>query len=630
MGKPVPLEDLPPEIRKSILPGTPVFKAYAELMERQNALPPGTLAKAEYKLSPGTDYAAVLRAAAKDAAKRAPAGDPSEGELDLQFGPFNTGVKMPQWASRLAAGTGKSFSDTYEGLKQMGTPTGLSDLIHDRGRAEADERQRLDKPLMDTGMGFTGNVLGTVAQAAVPATAAFRGAQALKAVAPMAGAIAGNPLVQGAAVGSALAGAQPVMTGDSRGANAAMGAVEGAVGTAIPLGLAAAARPAKEGATKAIGALADKANALGIPLRAAQVSGSKLLQWASAGLDKLPFGSGAALKANQQSAFNRALARSMGQDTDDAVTALATAKSELGKYYDDVKSKYDLQLEPWHVDFMKDGWDELLRKDIRPNKAGAEELKKIAASILRSTDDTGKMSGDTYKAIRSRLGDLANSEPATKDSAYKNVLKRYQYTLDSAFKSGLPEAEAARLTLADKQWSNMRTLEKIAPTDARGDFDFRRLAPLLSSRAAANAANREAFIYGKGDQNLADLGRVGKQFLDRGPEPWGSELTRTAKRIGEASVAPTAVAGGLWAMNHDDEHPWLKSLGEAGALALAAKGLGAANNSRWFERGVPWLRTMGEGATRGGLGQVYTGMKNAWKQGIDNSEEPLPDEEFPQ
>lgn len=620
MGKPVPLEDLPPEIRKSILPGTPVFKAYAELMEQQNQLPPGTLSGAEFKLAPGTDYAAVLRAAAKDAAKRAPAGDPSEGELDLQFGPFNTGVKMPQGLSRFAAGTGKSLMDTYEGVKQM---------VTGGGRAEADERQRLDKPLMDTGAGSTGNVLGTVAQAAVPATGVFRGAQALKAVAPMAGAIAGNPLVQGAVVGSALAGTQPLMTGDNRLTNTGMGAVEGAVGTAIPLGLAAAARPAKEGASKVIGALADKANDLGIPLRAAQVSGSKWLQWATAGLDKLPFGNGSKLKAKQQEAFNRALARTVGQDTDDAAAALASAKTDLSKYYDDVKSKYDLQLEPWHVDFMKDGWDELLRKDIRPNKAGAEELKKIAASILRSTDDTGKMSGETYKAIRSRLGDLANSGQALQDPAYKNVLKRYQYTLDSAFKSGLPNAEAARLTLADRQWANMRTLEKIAPTDARGDFDFHRLAPLLASRASTNAANRNAFVYGQGDQGLADIGRIGKQFLDRGPEPWGSDITRTAKRIGETAVAPTAVAGALWAANHDEQHPWLRSLGQAGALALAAKGLGAAGNSRWFERGVPGLRATGEIATRMGLGQTYTGLKNAWKQGIDNTEgSPQPEEEL--
>jgi hypothetical protein len=218
------------------------------------------------------------------------------------------------------------------------------------------------------------------------------------------------------------------------------------------------------------------------------------------------------------------------------------------------------------------------------------------------------------------MGHLATSGEGASDPAYKHVLKQYQFALDKAFKSGLPAEEAAALDLVDKQWANMRTLEKLAPTDANGDFDFHKLAPLLANRNNANAANRAAMIYGQGDQTLPDLARIGQQFLERGPGPTGPAWMRLAKQARDAAIAPTAIAGGLYALNHDEEHPWLNAAGQAAGLALASRGLSAANNSRWFERGVPWLRRAGENLTESGLGQLYTGMKNAWKGGIDTPE----------
>lgn len=102
---------------------------------------------------------------------------------------------------RFLAGAGKGFVDIGRGVKQM---LGMAD------QSEIDEARRLDAPLMKTGSGVAGNVLGTVAAAAptmfVPGANSVGGA---------------------AAVGGVLNALQPTAEGESRLKNAALGAATG-------------------------------------------------------------------------------------------------------------------------------------------------------------------------------------------------------------------------------------------------------------------------------------------------------------------------------------------------------------------------------------------------------------------
>ncbi len=102
---------------------------------------------------------------------------------------------------KFAAGYGKAIPDMVQGIGQR---LGLVD------QASADERKRLDAPLMATKTGMAGNIGGNVA-AALPAT-----------FVPGAGTIAGA-----AGIGGALGLAQPTATGESAGKNALMGAALG-------------------------------------------------------------------------------------------------------------------------------------------------------------------------------------------------------------------------------------------------------------------------------------------------------------------------------------------------------------------------------------------------------------------
>jgi len=617
----VPLDKIPQQYRAEILPGTDAFKAYATELERTHGLEPGTLSNAKYAVAPDIDGLALLKAAALDAKKHPVAPDPSEGGGTLQFGPWDTGIKTPQGVERTLAGIGKSFSDTGLGVKQA---LGLA------SQDEVSERQKLDKPLMDTGAGMAGNVIGSLAQTALPATgllkganAAVQGARAMRVanatragLAGTAAATVANPLTQGAIVGGGFSAAQPVEEGGSRGLNTATGAGLGAAGTGVTLGLAAAGRAAKDNAPKAVAALADAAEKYGIPLRAAQVSASKPLEWFTSALDHLPFGSGKKLSARQQEAFNSALSKTVGEDTPDALAALRQSRMRNDALYNRLKDNYNLQLEPWHVDHMKDAVGEFARMDRSQGKYLSKGLLENVKSIVKSADDTGLLDGRQYKTFRSDLGKDAVSASG---DAERRAIKQIQYTLDSAFKSGLPPEEQAALSLADKQWANMRTLEKIAPKDASGDFDFTKLAPLLAQRNAENAANRMGYLYGQGDQTLPDLARIGTQFLARGPEA-GPAWQKVAKRVGQTAFPVGAAAGSMYALNKDEEHPVAKSAAELAGLALASKMLGSANNSQWFNRGVPWLKKTGEGLTMSGLGQLGTGLHEAFRADMGPNE----------
>lgn len=155
---------------------------------------------------------------------------------------------------RFSAGVGKSLVDTYQGLKQSaveGQPTGLAainsgvlGLLQGRGftesalgglselgqarqqmRQDTATRRELDRPLLDTGAGMSGNVLGTIAQLLGPGLAA-RGTAAAPALLPTT--IGGNAL-QGAVIGSV----QPAASTDERGVNALVGLAGGGGGAGV-------------------------------------------------------------------------------------------------------------------------------------------------------------------------------------------------------------------------------------------------------------------------------------------------------------------------------------------------------------------------------------------------------------
>lgn len=165
--------------------------------------------------------------------------------------------------SKYYAGLGKSGVDTAQGAQQLFTDSSLNNVgllargldavgldsaagslldfagkplleSSKRQRARTAERRKVDEPLLSTGPGMLGNVVGTTSQILGPGLLA-RGTMAAPVLLPRT--IAGNA-AQGAVVGAA----QPVVGDGERLGNTAIGATLGGAGAAVPKVLGAAYR----------------------------------------------------------------------------------------------------------------------------------------------------------------------------------------------------------------------------------------------------------------------------------------------------------------------------------------------------------------------------------------------------
>ena len=143
----------------------------------------------------------------------------------------NDPTKGMSGAELLKAGGIMSVARTGRGLGQ------LVGIVSEEDEARARE---LEAPLADTGLGFTGNVLGGVAQVVTPG-AAFKGAAMVPQLSRAAPALnaASTAFIPRTVPGAGLSGAafgavQPVTAGESRLANAAFGGAFGVAGAGAP------------------------------------------------------------------------------------------------------------------------------------------------------------------------------------------------------------------------------------------------------------------------------------------------------------------------------------------------------------------------------------------------------------
>ncbi len=217
----------------------------------------GALRKAD---AAGDEAAARVIARRIQSMRQAPQADFSnvQSGADTVAGPSPTDGMSG--GEKFLAGIGKSMADTYRGAKQLGTMglrhvagggsanpavlvgnmltgtpqapgqnavTQFADRSLATQQADIDRSRRMDAPLMDTGAGLAGNVVGTISQIMGPGIA-LKGTAAGAALLPRT--VAGNALQ-----GGVLGAAQPTATGDSRLANIALGTGLGAAGAALPI-----------------------------------------------------------------------------------------------------------------------------------------------------------------------------------------------------------------------------------------------------------------------------------------------------------------------------------------------------------------------------------------------------------
>lgn len=387
---------------------------------------------------------------------------------------------------KIAAGAGKSVADTWQGLQQL---TGFANA------QDVADRRVQDAPLMATGAGTFGNVVGQTMQMAVP----IPGSAGVK-LAQVAGKAA--PFISAGLRSGVFSGLQGTTDGESRVQNAAIGGGLGVLGQGVAAGVGRLAKGARDTVTPAIRESIDVLRQAGVPLHASQVVPSKSVKTLSSALSYLPLSGAGKAVQRQQEAFNRAVGKTFGADAP-ALTdeVMAQAKNAISRQYQDVFSRKAVQLDDQALSELG-RLEQTLTRRLPQDQAAM--VKANIDNVLANTEN-GVMPGEVYQALR---GELAG------DGAAGKVMRELRGILDNtAFRSvGAKDAQA--LKRANQMWANLRTAEKSLQqvSGASGNVRPASLYPLIR-----NGSTQEMRQLAKAGQNvlkdqIPDSGTAGRMM----------------------------------------------------------------------------------------------------------------------
>lgn len=341
---------------------------------------------------------------------------------------------------KFMAGAGKAIVDTGRGI---GSLVGLT------SQQDIDEAKRLDAPLMDTGAGLAGNVVGNLATMVGPGAAvgAIGKVANLPRLVSAAGSfVAPQTIKGGAALGAGMSAIQPVATDESRGLNTALGGVVGGLGTAGANALGRLLSPRAASITPDQGELVRQAEALGYKLKPSEQTGKRWQQNIEAAMGQMPSTSGRmqAIGAQNQAVTNAQVERALGQvgGTIDQPSAAAGAmegwqqgmgaeQGRLGSAYRDLLSGAEVPLEAARPGLEALRAKQAMLPETSQSGAGMDALRDLLgapsyganAKALR-TPQVNPNTDDIVTAIR-KLGGISTS-----DESIGSLAKHYAFSPD--------------------------------------------------------------------------------------------------------------------------------------------------------------------------------------------------------
>lgn len=394
-------------------------------------------------------------------------------------------------------GMGKRFNDAARGI---GSLVGNPDLLGVEPYAPADKR------ISESNMGRFGEM---AADAALTAPAGL-GASALTRV-------LGTALTEG------------VTNENNRGEAALTGAVGSGIGEGIGSLLKFGAKPFQSTQNPVKEDLIKKASALSIPLNAAQNTGNKALQYMDSALDSIPSSSSfqQTKKEMQRKAWQKALFAQGGETADGATQdVMGTMKDRIGNSYQDIHSRNNLIIDQ----DLKDALSKIEQNQLRRLPTNQKPVVQSYLDDLNAKNIGDTINGGDYQDLRSMLDKQAKGF-STSDPLTANALKDIRSASDSAMQRNMLPYDKQLLNKANSDWAVMKSMERaIDPTTGN-------VSPaLLINGLKKQDANR--VIYGKGNQDLTDIAKVGKEFItNKVPDSGTAQRAAMIKMLTGAGIA---------------------------------------------------------------------------------------------
>ena len=494
---------------------------------------------------------------------------------------FNKGLKASGQTTMTGIGQvldplTQQLEQSFPAVSKFGQKLGMPSAKEAAAGREAEilAQREANKPLLETPAGLAGNITGELGQSVL---------------------LPGGTIGKAALAGAGMGAVQPTLPEENRAFNIASGAGLGAAGQGIVNVLGRVAQPI----TNQLGEIGENAvktlRDAGIPLDAAQATGSALLGRVKAALSDNMFTAGAQHEFSgvQKQAFNKAIAKTMGEDADKITPAvISNAKENIGKIYDDVASKVNIHADDKFLNNLSAIDDEA--KNILNDQQYSIIDKNIKNILNKASTEGNQLNASQYQNIKKTLDRLSGSSD-TDVAGYARDLRDVlnKGLSDSAEATGNKELVSS-LKDANKRWGNMRKIEDVAIKNEYGD-----VSPSLLYNSLTTKAKRNAF-YAE-DNELAKLAAAGKIVL---PEKLANSGT-IARGLAQAAVP--AAAGAAYGLYQGDYVDALK--GAAFGIAAPKLAQAAINNPRlaaYLEKGIGQnaLRNLLQAPSKLGAGKI--------------------------
>lgn len=310
--------------------------------------------------------------------------------------------------------------------------------------------------------------------------------------------------------------------------------IAGGIGAVLPVAGAGAslikrkATPAIEEGTRKAAEIAQKYD---IPLGIENITGNQAYKTFIDALKKLPLPGAGKLKQNQQKAFNRAVAKTIGQDADSlSPEVISKAYDDIGKQFDSFSKGKTFTIDEPAMAAIDD-----LRALAERGNYGSDGVKFLAKNLddfLKLAQD-GKISGKNISRIRAKYNKFRRT---TKDPNTSEIAGDLENLVIDIITDSSPIARK-RLTQAKYQYKNLKVIEPLAMKEQVGG----NISPAqLTSRM--KAVYKTEFAKGKAGE-LGDLARVGQLIKQTIPDSATAQRSLTYELMFGAGAAG---AGGYY------------------------------------------------------------------------------------
>jgi hypothetical protein len=252
----------------------------------------------------------------------------------------------------------------------------------------------------------------------------------------------------------------------------------------------------------------------------------------------------------QQKAFNRAVSRTIGEDTDKITRDVYdAAKIRIGDVFDRVSGQNELKVTPT---LMTEVNDVIMRTQHYTSPDIEKAVTKLA-SDMRSRLDVNTMTipGSTYQAIDTEMGKLikAGGEKAIYIGELQNAFRK-------AMDASIKPADQAAWSEARGQYKNLKAIRDIVGKEgSEGNIS----PALLMGRLNAAQAGKETMARGtRGD--LGDIAQIGKQFV--------RETIPNSGTVQRAMAIGLLGGGGMMAGMSPQDAMWLMASGATSGRAI--------------------------------------------------------------